>query len=141
MSSFCNVCGMKRRRKRREQRVDNPPTAPPGILQRTRRDRERDRRYRLRYGITLFEYEAILAAQGGVCFLCGRPPKKVSHSLDHNHKGPQGIPSIRGILCGGRYPPGCNRKLGGIDNLAWLRRVIAYLEDPPAQKILKSFPR
>lgn len=47
--------------------------------------------------------------------------------------------SIRGLLCPGRYS-GCNRLMGRIDNLPWLRKVIAYLENPPAKKVLISNP-
>ena len=47
-------------------------------------------------------------------------------------------PSVRGILCGGRYA-GCNRKLGRIDKPDWLKAVLAYLQDPPARKYLKQF--
>lgn len=44
--------------------------------------------------------------------------------------------TIRGLLCPGRHPPGCNRKMGMIDDPVWLRKVIAYLNDPPAKKVL-----
>jgi hypothetical protein len=40
--------------------------------------------------------------------------------------------SVRGLLCAGRYA-GCNRKLGSIDNILWLKNSITYLEHPPAQ--------
>ena len=39
--------------------------------------------------------------------------------------------SIRGLLCPGRYT-GCNRLMGRIDKPDWLRKVIHYLEHPPA---------
>jgi hypothetical protein len=44
--------------------------------------------------------------------------------------------SVRGILCGGRYA-GCNRKLGRIDNIPWMQKCLAYLQDPPARRVLK----
>lgn len=44
--------------------------------------------------------------------------------------------SVRGVLCGGRYA-GCNRKIGRIDKIPWLQAVTAYLQNPPAQKVLK----
>jgi recombination endonuclease VII len=43
--------------------------------------------------------------------------------------------SIRGLLCPGRYT-GCNRLIGRIDKPDWLRKVIFYLENPPARKVL-----
>ena len=125
-----------RRRKRQTRVASYIPPPPPAVLHRSKRDRDRDRRYRTRYGITLLDYEAIFEYQKGVCHLCGRPPKKVSLAVDHDHrvKG-GGKTSVRGLLCPGRYF-GCNRKLGGIDNVPWLKRVIDYLENPPAQTVL-----
>jgi Recombination endonuclease VII len=40
--------------------------------------------------------------------------------------------SIRGLLCPGRYT-GCNRLMGRIDKPDWLRKVIHYLENSPAE--------
>jgi len=48
--------------------------------------------------------------------------------------------SVRGLLCAGRYA-GCNRKLGRIDNPVWLRRILAYLENPPAEQIQKVYQK
>lgn len=45
--------------------------------------------------------------------------------------------SVRGVLCGGRYA-GCNRKIGRIDKVPWLRAVTQYLQDPPARKVLQK---
>lgn len=48
--------------------------------------------------------------------------------------------SVRGLLCPGRHGKAghgsCNRLIGRIDNVEWLRKVIHYLENPPAKKIL-----
>jgi Recombination endonuclease VII len=47
--------------------------------------------------------------------------------------------SVRGLLCPGRHGPAgtcCNRNIGRIDKPVWLRKVLAYLEDPPARKVL-----
>jgi Recombination endonuclease VII len=43
--------------------------------------------------------------------------------------------SIRGLLCPGRYT-GCNRLLGRIDKIEWLKKVLHYLENPPMKKVL-----
>lgn len=97
----------------------------------TRRDK-----YLLRmYGINEADYNQLLEAQGGCCAICGRPPKNRRLDVDHDHRL-VGRSSVRGLLCGGRWH-GCNRKLGRIDNLKWLGRVIEYLKNPPAQRILK----
>jgi Recombination endonuclease VII len=69
-----------------------------------------------RYGITMEEVEALLAAQGGACPICrARPPTHV----DHDHTTGQ----VRGILCFG-----CNGGLGQFqDNVNWLIRAVIYL--------------
>jgi len=78
------------------------------------------------YGITLAEYEDILAAQNGACSIChGKEPAatkfgKKSLHVDHNHK----TGAIRGLLC-----TNCNLALGNFkDNKQSLLRAIIYLE-------------
>lgn len=44
--------------------------------------------------------------------------------------------SVRGLLCPGRR--GCNRRLGWVDDIAWLEAAIRYLKNPPAQTIDKT---
>ena len=48
-----------------------------------------------RKGILTFsgDTESILAAQGGVCAICGEVPKRAA--LDHDHKSGE----VRGVLC------------------------------------------
>ena len=50
--------------------------------------------------------------------------------------------SVRGLLCAGRHCKAgqgcCNRLLGRVDNVIWLKSMIRYLEDPPARKILQE---
>lgn len=43
--------------------------------------------------------------------------------------------TIRGLLCPGRYT-GCNRLMGRIDKVDWLKKVVHYLENPPMKKVL-----
>jgi hypothetical protein len=76
-----------------------------------------------KYGMTLAEYERILASQGGVCALCRRPPRPgISLHVDHEHTSNR----IRGLLCFQ-----CNNALGDIeDNLAWLDAARYYLVGP-----------
>ena len=71
------------------------------------------------------DFEKIEAAQGGVCAICGRPPKYgMRLHVDHDHK--TGL--VRGLLC---WP--CNRALQAFrDDVARLRAAAAYLEEPPA---------
>jgi hypothetical protein len=72
---------------------------------------EKDRARRLaKYGETIASYDARFRAQGGVCKICGRPPKKIRLAVDHCHKlERQGIMKVRGLLCGF-----CNRKILGV---------------------------
>ena len=49
--------------------------------------RTRDLYYRRKYGITLAEYETMLAESKGGCWICGYvpPPDKKSLAVDHDH--------------------------------------------------------
>lgn len=84
---------------------------------------ERQGKYlRRKYGITLAERDAILAAQGHMCAACGaiEPGTKKGWHVDHDH----GTNVIRGVLC-----HGCNVSLGLTkDNPATLRALAAYAE-------------
>lgn len=55
------------------------------------------------HGITLEQYEELLARQGGVCAICRRRPTKNRLSVDHDHRCCPGRRScgkcIRGLLC------------------------------------------
>lgn len=75
--------------------------------------------YRTRYGITIAQYDAKLADQGGVCAICGKPPKRARLHVDHNHK----TGHVRGILCAA-----CNGALHYLENTHWLRAAADYLE-------------
>lgn len=44
-----------------------------------------DKRLQRTYGITLAEYNQKLKDQGGVCWICRRPPVKYRLNVDHNH--------------------------------------------------------
>ena len=49
-----------------------------------------------KYGITVEQYDEMLAAQGGGCCIGGRPPREdISLHVDHDHFTGE----IRGILC------------------------------------------
>ena len=49
------------------------------------RERDKDKRLRKTYGITLADYNRILAAQDGRCAICGREPKTKPLNVDHIH--------------------------------------------------------
>jgi len=107
------------------------------------RDCSRDRRLVKVFGITLPEYEAILSIQNKVCWICQKPPKEGGRrlSVDHLHaknekkRNPREKRGrVRGLLCWR-----CNSSIGKFnDNITLLRRAANYLEEWPAQKILKE---
>lgn len=85
---------------------------------------------RREYHLDPGERDAIEAAQGGVCAICGRPPKTTRLAVDHHHLcgGPTLKPtllrrlSIRGLLC-----MRCNRGYFE-ENPTYLRIAADYFE-------------
>ena len=72
------------------------------------REATRERHLVRKYGVTLADYRAMLAAQGGKCAICLAPEaaqfKGVFH-VDHCHA----TGAVRGLLC-----RGCNHMLGAV---------------------------
>lgn len=82
----------------------------------------RSQRLRKRYGMVDSDYEAMLAAQGGGCRICGRQNEAGRNwlAIDHDHR----TGAVRGLLC-----DRCNRTLGSVkDSVVLLRCMVAYLE-------------
>lgn len=79
-------------------------------------------RLRRDFGISLEDYQTMLAKQGGVCAVCLKPEKtKRRLAVDHDHN----TGKIRGLLC-----RDCNTSLGKLgDSPEILRRAAAYLEN------------
>jgi len=69
-----------------------------------------------RYGITEEGLDAMIAKQGGVCAICGKPMKRPC--VDHNHITGE----VRGILC-----HRCNIVIGGWDDADIRNRALRYL--------------
>lgn len=130
----CNLAAQARRRhanpEENRRRVREWQAAHPdrvaarrAIHRSTGQKREWDRRSHLkrRFGITLEDYEEMLAAQGGGCALCHRPPRSdISLHVDHDHANNR----IRGLLCFT-----CNNALGDFeDDTGRLREAARYLE-------------
>jgi hypothetical protein len=95
-------------------------------------DKELNRHLVRKFGITLEDFRALVAKQGGVCAICGEPPtivlgRRVQGRLatprlvvDHDHA--TGV--VRGLLC---VP--CNRGIGLLkDDPKRLRSAFEYLE-------------
>ena len=96
------------------------------------RPREKYRRDTLRkYGLTVDQFNALVAEQNGVCVICKTfEPTSVHPRLcvDHDHK----TGSIRGLLCSK-----CNGGLGNFrDNIEYLQTAIEYLKRYSSQNAL-----
>ena len=89
---------------------------------RKNKDLMRERQLQHKFGLTNAEYDAKLAAQGGVCQICKCPPPEnlsKKFPVDHDHR----TGKIRDILC-----QSCNHMLGNAkDNPDILQNGIAYL--------------
>jgi hypothetical protein len=70
-------------------------------------------------GLTIEDYEKILAAQGGGCAICERKPSKRHLDVDHDHSSGK----FRGLLCSN-----CNQALGRVEgNPNWVLKALSYL--------------
>jgi len=118
--------------KNRNSRDGRHPYCKPCHNARGRESKQRlyggSRHYHLkrRYGIGADDFDRLVAEQGGVCAICGRPdPEHVDHSHDTG--------AVRGILCFN-----CNGGLGQFrDAVDALRAAVAYLEahDPATAEL------
>lgn len=85
------------------------------------------RHLKAEYGIDYEFYLAMYHFQGGRCYICRRQPLKRRLAVDHDHK----TGAVRGLLCSGERS--CNHDiLGNITSVDMARRIVTYLEDPPA---------
>lgn len=77
---------------------------------------------KVKYGMTLEEYDAKLEKQGGCCSICGsdNPKGNGRFAVDHCHRTGR----VRAILCAP-----CNQGLGMFDDdIAKLAKAIEYLQ-------------
>jgi hypothetical protein len=76
------------------------------------------------YGLDLNAYEALLNSQGGVCAICGEPPRGEGRNqkhlhVDHDHASGKN----RGLLCGG-----CNTAMHKLEkDPDWGIKALNYL--------------
>jgi hypothetical protein len=84
----------------------------------------RERRIKHRYGITVAEYNALLAAQEGKCAICKQLPGENvrAHwggklSIDHDHQ----TGTVRGLLCND-----CNVAVGYAKSAATALAMVEY---------------
>jgi len=79
-----------------------------------------------KFGMTVEQYDVMLAAQGGGCCICGRPPRDdISLHVDHDHS----TGMIRGILCFR-----CNNALADFqEDPALLIKAAGYVSRSPGR--------
>jgi hypothetical protein len=118
LAAYCKSCSVTRAKVAKER--------DPSIYRRV----EWPSKLKRLYGITVEDYNRILAEQGGACALCGsttpesgsRKYKRTVRSVfdvDHNHK----TGKVRGLLC-----TRCNRLVGlANDDLTTAKRLVEYL--------------
>ena len=155
---------MPRRKKKAEQPDEdrrcrdcssekNRPAPYPGprcathhrMRTKNKKQQSRDSYLKRTYNISEEQYNEVLEAQGGTCFICGpitgRNGTSKKLSVDHDHKCCNGSRScgkcVRAILC-----TNCNRYILGHlrDNIDALERAIQVITDHPAQKVLRKEP-
>lgn len=113
---YCDACDSKPQR-HPGRRLDN---VDPELVAATARQAFR---YNVsRYGLTVEQYEAKLAAQNNFCAICGKPPKpdgvRAASRLHIDHDHETGI--VRGLLC-----LNCNRGIGSFNDDSTLLRMAA----------------
>lgn len=100
---------------------------------------QRKNLWKTRYKMTEEEYAALLQKQNGVCAICKRPPLPESlFVVDHDH-GCCSSTETCGKCVRGLIHQRCNNALGiFLDNSIICRNAAEYLENPPAQGLLKN---
>jgi hypothetical protein len=98
-----------------------------------RREANHERSVQRTYGLGEGEYAQLYEFQGGKCAICRRATGATRRlSVDHDHA----TGKVRGLLC---RP--CNTLLGHArDAIAFFRRGIAYLGDPPYKRYKEGRP-
>lgn len=82
--------------------------------------KDRAKRLRAKYGLTLADFHARLVGQGMTCAICKNAAWRDRPQVDHDHRKRK----VRGILCGN-----CNVALGLIhDDPATARTMAEYLD-------------
>jgi len=106
----------------------------------------KERHLKRNYGIGLEDFKKMYKHQNGLCAICGTPLRDYEDiesmgkraEVDHEHT--ETVPkrqTVRGLLCGGAWQ-GCNKILGHVDDIRWLRKAVEYVENPPARQVLST---
>lgn len=126
--SRCKVCHNARRTKDRARAQQKDPS---GYAE---KQRLQWRRWHLnRYGLTLADFDDLLARQGCRCGCCGtEEPEYRGWQVDHDHD----TGKIRGILCSA-----CNTGIGKLgDSEEGVLRALNYLRATPSGLLVQAKP-
>lgn len=86
----------------------------------SRKRKARDRALRKKFGITIDDYESLLALQNNVCAICGKIDKSKSLAVDHDHNTGQ----VRSLLCSR-----CNPAVGFLlEDFDLIEKVLEYVK-------------
>lgn len=100
-------------------------------VKKARKAARQDKYQQQTYGITQAEKEQVIEEQGGGCICSpwtGYNGKTRALSTDHDHE----TMIVRGVLC-----KHCNDLLGRVrDSQAYFQAMLAYLQNPPAVRVL-----
>ncbi len=95
-----------------------------------RRQARRRAHLKKRFGMSLQQYDAMLAKQKGLCAICGTPPKSGSLRVDHDHADG----SVRGLLCNA-----CNQGIGIFkDSPTIVEAALKYLKKHSQLRLVTS---
>ena len=116
-ASRCKTCSREAQRTWRSKQTDYEKRRYQIVKVETR-----ERHLVRKYGVTLADYDAMLAAQDGKCAVCLTTPETQRYGVFHVDRC-HASGAVRGLLC-----RGCNTVLGVVnDDPAALARAIAYL--------------
>jgi len=88
------------------------------------------------YQITREQYEALLAYQGGRCYICRQLPQSKRLAVDHDHR----TQAVRGLLCA-NDEWGCNVSLRRLLNsLDMAQRALEYVTMSPFDRMRSEMP-
>jgi hypothetical protein len=83
-------------------------------------EKDRERHYKRKYGLTIAQFEAMRISQNNRCGICKEVFTKTPH-VDHNHETGQ----RRGLLCSD-----CNQALGQLkEDTQRMRNMIEYIRE------------
>lgn len=122
----CRACHQARSTKWRKEnpslvrKYNEAQRVKPGAREKNNK-RAIESHFRRKFNLTIAERDAMLAAQGGRCMVCGTDkPRGKGWCVDHNHKTNE----VRAILCSS-----CNIVIGHAqENADILRAAADYIE-------------